>query len=214
MHRIPLQETELNTQEFVQGSSTSREVLAEAVDKTATTSSDFRDSRKRHIRSGKQKLAKWSHLKITLDLGGEHKLRMVQMDCGNHMSYQKDSKSNFTPQDCLDTTRFFINYPTDASLTCGKTRTIEPMNWEDGSIMRFHGLQMASNRRSVNLLHSEAESVMLDWLRSDDEESNDEEREQQGGPPHEIVPNEFLSDSEDGCIPSDHESDSVCSPDT
>ncbi|GBP70310.1 hypothetical protein EVAR_52329_1 [Eumeta japonica] len=69
-------------------------------------------------------------------------------------------------------------------------------------------------RRSVNLLHSEAESVVLDWLRSDDEESNDEEREQQGGPPHEIVPNDFLSDSEDGCIPSDHESDSECSPDT
>ncbi|GBP88370.1 hypothetical protein EVAR_52675_1 [Eumeta japonica] len=45
-HRIPLQETELNTQEFaVQKPSTSREVLA-AVDKTATTSSDFCVSRK------------------------------------------------------------------------------------------------------------------------------------------------------------------------
>lgn len=73
---------------------------------------------------------------------------------------------------------------------------------------------MASHSRSVNLLQPEADSVVLDWLRCDDEDSNDEEQEQHDGPQDEIVPNELFSDSEDGCIPSNHDSDSECSPDT
>lgn len=68
---------------------------------------------------------------------------------------------------------------------------------------------MDSNNRSINLLEQNAESVVLDWLRHDDEGSSDAEQEQPTQ--HERLPNDFLSDSEDGCIASDHESDSECS---
>lgn len=76
---------------------------------------------------------------------------------------------------------------------------------------------MTSHRRSVNLLQENAGFILQEWLQYDDEETNHEEQEQPGiltNVNNRIEPNDWLSDSKDDYIPSDHDSNSECSPAT
>ncbi|CAG5055600.1 unnamed protein product [Parnassius apollo] len=68
--------------------------------------------------------------------------------------------------------------------------------------------KMASNRQVVSVDQPNAESILLDWLN--DEDCTDDES-QSLEPSRAVIPEELLSDSEDDCIPSDHDSDSECS---
>ncbi|CAG5030450.1 unnamed protein product [Parnassius apollo] len=70
---------------------------------------------------------------------------------------------------------------------------------------------MASNRQVVSVDQPNAESILLDWLN--DEDCTDDES-QSLEPSRAVIPEELLSDSEDDCIPSDHDSDSECSVDS
>ncbi|CAK1598011.1 unnamed protein product [Parnassius mnemosyne] len=69
---------------------------------------------------------------------------------------------------------------------------------------------MASNRQVVSVDQPNAESILLDWLN--DEDCTDDES--QSLEPSRAVIEELLSDSEDDCIPSDHDSDSEYSVDS
>ncbi|GBP91730.1 hypothetical protein EVAR_92007_1 [Eumeta japonica] len=149
---------------------------------------------------GKQKLAKWSHLKILLDLDtGEHKLRMVNKLTESHVISEKIPKVKLKHAAKVFSQKVqgALRFSTIPSCSNGPAAGAKRM-CAYATRIGFNGYE-----RSVNLLHSEAESVMLDWLDlmmrdpTTRAESNRLDH-------HEIVPNEFLSDSEDGCIPSDH----------
>ncbi|KAL4710791.1 hypothetical protein ACJJTC_009340 [Scirpophaga incertulas] len=72
---------------------------------------------------------------------------------------------------------------------------------------------MASSRLVVNLDQPEADLIIMAWLNDEDMEQDDESEHPQEVPRNNI-PEELLSDPEDECIPSDHDSESECSIDS
>ncbi|KAL4705336.1 hypothetical protein ACJJTC_006822 [Scirpophaga incertulas] len=77
----------------------------------------------------------------------------------------------------------------------------------------FIDCKMASSRLVVNLDQPEADLIIMAWLNDEDMEQDDESEHPQEVPRNNI-PEELLSDPEDECIPSDHDSESECSIDS
>ncbi|KAL4718721.1 hypothetical protein ACJJTC_005767 [Scirpophaga incertulas] len=69
----------------------------------------------------------------------------------------------------------------------------------------FIDCKMASSRLVVNLDQPEADLIIMTWLTDEDMEQDDEHPQEV---PRNNIPEELLSDPEDECIPSDHDSES------
>lgn len=70
-----------------------------------------------------------------------------------------------------------------------------------------------ASRNVVNVLDDDAASVVNNWLQDMDERDSEQEDESDLplNQPRRLECNDVVSESEDDCIPSDHDSDSECS---